>query len=231
LRNRARLQKTPQPLPKQCGFTLALALMADEYEFSVDWVTETAPVWRSMIAVVSPRRVLEIGSFEGRSAIFLIEHCAPSGPFEITCIDSWGGGPEHARIDMSQVEARFDRNTARARAKHASLTVNKLKSDSALALARLIADGQSGAYDLVYIDGSHQAPDVLTDAVLAFKLLRVGGIMVFDDYLWHMEQTGRQDLVNMPKLAIDAFINTHIRKLNVVTDAPLRQLYLAKASD
>jgi hypothetical protein len=55
--------------------------------------------------------------------------------------------------------------------------------------------------------------------------------MVFDDYLWHMEQTGRQDLVNMPKLAIDAFINTHIRKLNVVTDAPLRQLYLAKASD
>jgi hypothetical protein len=35
----------------------------------------------------------------------------------------------------------------------------------------------------------------------------------------------------MPKLAIDAFINTHIRKLNVIAGAPLRQMYAAKIAD
>jgi hypothetical protein len=33
-------------------------------------------------------------------------------------------------------------------------------------------------------DGSHRARDVLEDAVLSWPLLKVGGIMLFDDYLW-----------------------------------------------
>ena len=37
-------------------------------------------------------------------------------------------------------------------------------------------------FDLIYIDASHYAPDVLSDAVLAFKLLKPGGILIFDDY-------------------------------------------------
>lgn len=32
----------------------------------------------------------------------------------------------------------------------------------------------------------------------------------------------------MPKLAIDAFINIHLWKLHIVTDAPLRQVYVVK---
>lgn len=205
--------------------------MADEYDFGADWVSAVAPVWRSMLASIAPRRVLEIGAFEGRSAVFMIESCAPIAPFEITCIDTWSGGPEYGGVNWAEVETRFDRNIARARAKHPNATVSKIKSDSTLALAGLIAQGHAGGYDIAYIDGSHKAPDVLTDAVLAFKLLRVGGVMVFDDYLWHMEAAGKQDLVNMPKLAIDAFININIRKLNIIADAPLRQIYIAKAAD
>jgi predicted O-methyltransferase YrrM len=204
--------------------------MADDYEFSVDWVTGTAPVWRSMIAGIKPRRVLEIGAYEGRSAVFMIENAAQHGPLEITCVDTWSGGVEHALIDMSNVEARFDRNIARAKAKFPDVTVTKIKSESSLAMAQLIAGGQAGSFDVAYIDASHQAPDVLTDAVFAFKLLRIGGIMVFDDYLWHMEAAGQQDLLNMPKPAIDAFVNLHMRKLNIVQLAPLKQLYVAKAA-
>lgn len=33
---------------------------------------------------------------------------------------------------------------------------------------------------VVYIDGSHDASDVLTDAVMAWKLLAQGGIMILD---------------------------------------------------
>ncbi|HEX2816824.1 MAG TPA: class I SAM-dependent methyltransferase, partial [Phenylobacterium sp.] len=81
--------------------------------------------------------------------------------------------------------------------------------------------------ELIYIDGSHQAPDVLTDAVLAFQLLRVGGILIFDDYLWSHEGPGQQDFYNMPKPAVDAFVNIFQRRMTVI-GAPLRQLYVRK---
>ncbi len=201
--------------------------MTEAYEFTTDWFSGAAPIWRSMIDQIKPRRALELGAFEGRSAVFLIENSTPFGRFEIVCIDTWAGGGEHQALDMKAAEARFDRNIARAKAKH-DCVVHKIKSDTVTGMARLLAEGQAGSFDVAYVDASHEAPDVLTDAAMAFKLLRVGGIMIFDDYLWSPDD--RRDLVRMPKLAIDAFINTHIRKLNLI-GAPLRQLYAAKIAD
>jgi hypothetical protein len=39
-------------------------------------------------------------------------------------------------------------------------------------------------YDFIYIDGDHTPKAVINDGVLAWDLLKVGGIMAFDDYLW-----------------------------------------------
>ena len=111
------------------------------------------------------------------------------------------------------------------------IKLRKMKSDSALALAQLLAEGGADTFDLAYIDASHQAPDVLADAILAFKLTRIGGVIVFDDYLWRMAGPGGNDALNQPKAGIDAFVNTYFKKLSVVTRPPLRQLYVAKTSN
>jgi predicted O-methyltransferase YrrM len=37
-------------------------------------------------------------------------------------------------------------------------------------------------FDFIYVDGSHQTADVLLDACLSFKLVKPGGIILFDDY-------------------------------------------------
>ena len=37
-------------------------------------------------------------------------------------------------------------------------------------------------YNLIYNDGSHHSDDVIVDAFKAFEMLKVGGIMIFDDY-------------------------------------------------
>ena len=42
----------------------------------------------------------------------------------------------------------------------------------------------SREYDFIYIDASHEPEDVLDDAIEAFKALKPGGIIVFDDYGW-----------------------------------------------
>ena len=131
---------------------------------------------------------------------------------------------------MTEVEARFHHNikTARCRASHET-TITIHKSLSSTQLPKLLAEGKQGYFDFVYIDGSHQAPDVLLDAILGFELLRTQGIIVFDDYLWQEPLPGGTDPIRCPKIAIDAFTNIYCRKLRII-GAPLYQLYMQKMS-
>ena len=204
-------------------------ILPDEnYEFSIDWFSHHIPVWRPILDHLKPTRLLEIGSFEGRSACYLIETCAGYGPMEICCIDTWEGGIEHNKNAMPEIEPRFNRNIEIAKSRaHFSAIVRKLKATSTGMLAQLIA-AREALFDLVYIDGSHQKSDVLADAILAFQLTRVGGMMIFDDYLWRLGPDGSQDPLAMPKPAIDAFINIFQRKLRVISNVPIYQLYVEK---
>ena len=63
---------------------------------------------------------------------------------------------------------------------------------------------------------------------MAFQLLRVGGFMIFDDYLWSMEAPGSQDPLNMPKPGIDAFLNIFQRKMVILRNVPIYQLFTLK---
>ena len=58
------------------------------------------------------------------------------------------------------------------------------------------------SYDIIYIDGSHYAPDVLEDYILAMRLLKEGGIMIMDDYRWFVGAPR----MKRPKLGIDTFL-------------------------
>jgi predicted O-methyltransferase YrrM len=195
-----------------------------EYEFTVDWFSHHIPIWEPQLARLQPARILEIGSFEGRSSCYLIETCSRNKHIEIYCVDTWEGGTENDKKTMQEVERRFDHNVAIAkkRASHGAV-VKKLKKKSVTALAEILSSNEQ-PFDLIYVDGSHQASDVLTDSIIAFQLLRVGGVMMFDDYLWHMEPEGEQDTLKMPKAAIDSFINLFQRKLRVISGLPINQV-------
>lgn len=202
--------------------------LAKDYQFTVDWFTGHAWFWQELFEREKPRRFLEIGSYEGRASCFMIELAAAERDIELHCVDTWQGSVEHERGEMNSVEARFDANIARAMAA-APHTVHfrKHKAPSSEALVQMLAAGVRGHFDWIYVDGSHQAPDVLADAVLAFMLLRVGGILVFDDYLWSMEEPGSEDFFQLPKPAIDAFINLYRRKVSVIPSY-VYQLYARK---
>jgi predicted O-methyltransferase YrrM len=202
--------------------------------FTAGWFESTArPVWDLLIPALPATRVLEVGSYEGASACYLIERLGARAPLEIHCIDPWAGTASFGggEVDMHEVETRFRRNTALLieRSRH-PVTLEIHKNDSDIVLARLLTEKGSGYFDLAYIDGSHQAPDVLADAVLGFKLLRAGGVMVFDDYLWRGGEVDNGNPAQCPKLAIDAFINCNHNKLAIVS-APLYQIFLQKLSD
>lgn len=211
---------------------------SDSYEFTEDWFSRHIPVWQRILAALKPSKILEIGSFEGRSACFLIEQCPTlvEGPVSITCVDNWQGGIEHkaggsVEAVMTEVERRFDHNTGLALGRTSRpVFLRKEKQDSRDALAGLLASGQMESFDLIYIDGSHEATDVLTDAVMAFPLLRVGGTLIFDDYVWSDQSPQIREPSRMPKPAIDAFVNIFHRKLVPYQWLPLWQFYVQKVA-
>lgn len=194
------------------------------YEFTNDWFGGTARyIWQPMVPKFGPSRILEIGAYEGKATCFLIDLL--KRPLDIHCIDTWEGGVEHSEIDMGAVKERFQKNTALAikNAKHdISLKVHEGRSDDILAQMQ---SEYKDYFDFVYVDGSHAASDVLCDAVLAFRLLRSGGIMCFDDYLWRNDAI--LDPVECPKMAIDAFTLLYCRQLTVLA-LPPTQLFVEK---
>lgn len=182
-----------------------------EYKFTEDWFTRHKQLWDSLMNMVQPRKVLEIGSFEGRCTTYLIEKIGKVAPGEIFCVDMWKGGYEYSNVidqDFKDVKTRFDHNirVAQDSVPH-PVNVLEFICDSVTGCSQIAAQGIRD-FDLVYVDGSHIASDVFYDAAIAFQLCRVGGLIIFDDY--------REDKYLpyiYPKLAIDAFYKAHENKI------------------
>jgi SAM-dependent methyltransferase len=205
-------------------------LAVETPEYTVEWFESIRPVWDKLLPQLDARLVLEVGSYEGASACYLIEVLGGKAPLEMHCIDHWNGGMEHrtGAIDMTKVEQRFHRNTAIAvRNSLFPVDLHIHKGSSESCLGALLSRQPRPQFDFIYVDGSHQAADVLLDATMAFRLLRPGGIMVLDDYLWHETLSGNRDPLAVPKMAIDAFINCHFNRLRIIS-APLYQIFLQK---
>ncbi|MBA3446078.1 MAG: class I SAM-dependent methyltransferase [Pseudaminobacter sp.] len=152
--------------------------------FSNDWLTARLAPWLMALAprVADAAEVLEIGSWEGRSAIAFLEILPRA---TITCVDTFAGSPNHQgdplmREQLSKLEARFDRNTAGY-----SRRISKIKCRSVAAMDMLIEAGRQ--FDVIYIDASHRRDDVFADSVMAWRLLRIGGTLMWDDLRFKLE--------------------------------------------
>jgi predicted O-methyltransferase YrrM len=161
--------------------------VVDQGEFEHDWFTVHIPVWEELLSPLEGRsaRVLELGSFEGLSACYVLWRLPGA---RVTCVDTFDW------FDIDDLEGRFDRNVALVDAGR----VRRLTGVTREVLPRLI-DAQE-AFDFIYVDASHLALDVLADAAQAWKLLAPGGLVVFDDYGLDYD-----DPMLSPTRAIDAF--------------------------
>ena len=172
-------------------------------EFSADWTSGHFPSWKVLLASMKDHsaRILEIGSYEGFSALFFLNFLPRSF---IVCIDPWDTKymvSDIAKLvpgvvdEYPRAEGRFDRNLLPFADR-----LMKIKAASANALAELGIGGQR--FDMIYVDGSHRRLDAYRDCTLSWPLLNSDGIMLIDDY-----EFGRRlpdDL--KPKQGVDAFL-------------------------
>ena len=170
-------------------------------EFTTDWSSGNFSLWRRVLWPLrnEPIKIIEIGSWEGRSAIFFLNFFDQS---RMVCIDTFAGNTEESKVYerlaglLPDVEQRFDRNLAPYKDR-----VEKIKSRSGPALEKLKLAGRR--FDLAYIDGSHWRDDVMADSLGIWSLLDPGGIVIWDDYGWGLKSPPEE----RPQPAIDAFLH------------------------
>ena len=172
------------------------------YRFDSDWFSKRVPIWAALLEPYMGRpdvRYLEVGLWQGRSLLWVMENV-------LTNPESRATG-----IDIS-LHADLLHNLAIS---GASDRVTTIEAASQWALRKLPAS----SYDIIYIDGSHTADDVLADIVLAWPLLKPGGVMILDDYRYVGKiETGGTEMPPelLPQIAIDAFISAHRNYVEVL---------------
>ena len=152
-----------------------------------------------LIAQDRPLNFLEVGCYEGRASVWMLENTNA----ELTVIDTFKGSKEHDLEFEKTLLERFDENTKEYRSR-----ILKLVGTSREHLKRL----DNEHYDFIYIDGSHQASDVLEDAILSFPLLKEGGVMIFDDYTWG----AGMNFYDIPANGINPFLYVYGNQLEVL---------------
>jgi len=155
-----------------------------DYFDMYNWTTETNCVVPSILATLPKgASILEIGTFTGTSVIKMLELVPDS---TATVIDPWLDYDEMVHTigelsivnKASKAEEIFYKNIQNS---NVESRVKVIKGKSSEELFKL----DLTSFDFIYIDGSHKCLDVYLDAILAWRLLRKGGILGFDDYLFN----------------------------------------------
>ena len=167
--------------------------------FTQDWFSHHIPNWEKWLEPLrgNPVRALEIGCFEGRATTWLLENVLTHPDSKITVVDTFTGSEEHSGMGVA-VDDIFLKFLA-------NIAPWEEKVDIRAGKSRHVLKSLHGKFDFAYIDGCHDAFEVLSDAVLVWPLMMPGGIVIFDDYGWN---GGGKDLPESkkPTIAIDAFL-------------------------
>jgi predicted O-methyltransferase YrrM len=172
------------------------------YSFSEDWFTHNIPTWQSKLKFWAGKdnvQALEIGTFEGRSAFWLLENVLTSVNSGLICIDPYLGSR------LREASETFERNLEMS---GLDQKVSLIKERSEIALPAL----HGRQFDIIYVDGHHEGSQVTSDGEDCWKLLKAGGIMIFDDYSIPEEHYVTQS----PQEAIDMFLNNHAGEYSLV---------------
>jgi len=176
-------------------------------------------------------KVLEVGTYAGTSLIEIMKQIPNS---QGTAIDIWESYDE---IDETKVVNKDILHNYKIRTSLNILKTIKennieelfysniktvgledritaIKGKSAEILMNMIQ--QNEMFDFIYVDGSHKCLDVAIDLCLGWQLLRNGGIMAIDDYLYSLETNWGTNVLDYPYHAVNHFLESHKNEFTVL---------------
>ena len=122
-------------------------------------------------------KILEIGSFEGSSAVYFSDNLLEHPEAELTCVDPFLANDTTTPFSMDGNDTLhiFINN------------ISKSKNFQKITLRRMFSsefyNKNTKKFNLIYVDGSHLVEDIKVDFIECLKILEPGGYLAFDDYL------------------------------------------------
>jgi hypothetical protein len=173
-------------------------LFKHQYAFTTDWFTDRIPTWERMLKEFKGKpdiNYLEIGVFEGRSALWVLENVLTHPAAKAIMIDAF----------QEPVYQTFTSNINR------SGEANKFKILIGLSTDK-IKELPANSIDFAYINGSAKGIVIQSDLVSTWNLLKVNGIIICARY--RLDKKMRNNFEMQPNdpgpyEAIDAFLKLY----------------------
>lgn len=179
------------------SYTLNPNFKGTAYRLATNWFPFATP------DPTQPIRYAEVGAFYGANMVSVAETYGAHPDSTLIAIDPWtdyADYPEYKGQQMMIYDAFVQNMSACGLTDR--VTVKRGYSNEVLPTL------EDNSFDIIYIDGNHEPEYVLEDAVLAFRKLKVGGRLIFDDYGW-----GGPDLTQR---GIDAFLHGYRTRVVVL---------------
>lgn len=171
------------------------------YDFTTDWFTYRIAKWKKFLSYLKGREnllALEIGTFEGRSALWLLENILTASSARLVCIDPFLGKASSAKdVFLSNLEL--------GGYQHKTEVIAGFSQD-------VLPEFKPEQFDLIYIDGNHEGEQILSDAKMCWALLKPSGLLIFDDYKW----PARLAKGLSPRQGIDQFLKRYATELQII---------------
>jgi len=156
--------------------------------YSADWTSCHIPNWEKWFEnYINKENVnfLEIGSYEGRSAIWFLDNVLTHPTAKLTLVDI-----------MPPKSGQYLRHNLGVSGSLNKVTFLKGRSED------ILPSLEEESFDVIYVDGSHRCINVLADTIYSWQLLKLDGLLLIDDYL--LNSTSPKHVSS--KYAVDLFL-------------------------
>lgn len=179
------------------------------YQFAQDYFSYRIPIWETNLQHLVDRadvKAIEIGSDRAMSSCWLLDKILTHDSAKLVCLEP-------------KFSSQFDTNIAKTEVAN---KVSKLEGNIHDNLASL----EKNAYDLVSLQDKRKLPShIQQNAMLAWSLLKIDGLLIFNDYQWHNPIKPE----NKPQIGIDKFLAGIEAEYKIVhRDANAHQLIIQK---
>ena len=173
-------------------------------KISLDCFSGNAYYWNQIINKnFDEFSYLEIGSWEGGSASYILNNYKTKKVF---CVDIWDKFDDEYKEDHLKRFKNFKFNMNEFKGKFSFF---KNTSDEFFMQNK-------EKFDIIYIDGWHEEPQVYKDINNSWNSLNINGIIICDDFFYG-DITVKNNLINeLPARAINKFIKEKRDKLKII---------------
>lgn len=151
-------------------------------------------------------KILELGCYRGEMSKWFSDNLLDNQHSRLYCVDTWEGSEEYKKnfknvkkTFKNEIEKDFKDNIKKSKYPN---KVKVFKNTTTDFFITFLKKEKQPIFNLIYVDASHDARNVICDAILSFKALKLGGFMVFDDYEWNKMPENYE----RPKVAVDSFV-------------------------